>query len=177
MNGDNRECVLLRWGLVPSWSKDGKAVAINARSETAAGKPAFRTAFRKRRCLVLADGYYEWKAEGKMKRPFFFHRRDGQPLAFAGLWESWHGHDGPAETCAILTTDANDLTRAVHDRMPVILTPEAGAVWIDPDVNDPEALQSLLKPFPAEETAFHEVSRLVNNPKNNRPELILRVAG
>jgi putative SOS response-associated peptidase YedK len=176
-NGHDRECVLLRWGPVPSWSKDGKSIAINARAETAAGKPAFRSAFRKRRCLVLADGYYEWKAEGKVKRPFFFHRRDGQPFAFAGLWECWHVPDGPAETCAILTTDANELTRVVHDRMPVILTPETGAVWIDPDVSDPEALQGLLRPFPAEETAFHEVSRLVNNPRNNRPELILPVAG
>jgi putative SOS response-associated peptidase YedK len=177
MNGDERKCVLLRWGLIPSWSKDGKSVAINARSETVAGKPACRAAFRKHRCLVLADGYYEWKAERKVKRLFFFHRRDGQLFPFAGLWESWHGPDAPAETCAILTTDANELTRPVQDRMPVILTPETGAVWIDPDVNDPAALQGLLKPFPAEETAFHEVSRLVNNPRNDRPELILPIAG
>src|SRR5262249_26482705 len=123
------------------------------------------------------DGYYEWKADGKVKRPFFFHRRDDKPFAFAGLWECWHGPDGPAETCAILTTEANALTRPVHDRMPVILTPEDGAAWIDPDVDDPQALQGLLKPLPADEIAFHEVSRLVNTPRNNRPELIVPIAG
>jgi putative SOS response-associated peptidase YedK len=177
MNGDEREGVLLSWGLVPSWSKDGKALSINARADTVASKPAFRSAFRKRRCLVLADGYFEWKTEGKVKRPFFFHLRDGQPFAFAGLWERWQGPDEPVETCALITTEANELTRQVHDRMPVILNPKTAALWLDAGVEDAQALQQLLRPYPAGGMAFHEVSRAVNNPRNNRPDLILPVAG
>jgi putative SOS response-associated peptidase YedK len=146
MNGDDREAVLLRWGLVPSWSKDGKALAINARADTVASKPAFRTAFRKRRCLVLADGYYEWKTEGNAKRPFYFHLRDDQPFAFAGLWERWQGPGDPVETCALITTEANELTRPVHDRMPVMLNAKTAALWLDPDVDDAQVLQELLRP-------------------------------
>jgi putative SOS response-associated peptidase YedK len=177
MNGDEREGVLLSWGLVPSWSKDGKALSINARADTVASKPAFRSAFRKRRCLVLADGYFEWKTEGKVKRPFFFHLRDDRPFAFAGLWERWQGPDQPVETCTLITTDANELTRQVHDRMPVILNPKTAAVWLDQGVDDAQVLQELLKPYPPKEMAFHEVSKAVNNPRNNRPDLILPVAG
>ena len=131
-----REGVAMRWGLIPSWAKDKKSPQINARSETAATKPMFRSAFKKRRCLILADGYFEWKAMGKLKQPFLYALKDGKPFAFAGLWETWHGDGEPLETCAILTTAANDLARQVHDRMPVILTGEQAFAWIDPGIDD-----------------------------------------
>jgi putative SOS response-associated peptidase YedK len=177
MIGDEREGVLLSWGLVPSWSKDGKALPINARADTVASKPAFRSAFRKRRCIVLADGYFEWKTEGKVNRPFFFHLLDDLPFAIAGMWERWQGPDEPVETCALITTEANELTRPVHDRMPVILNPKTAAVWLDAGVEDAQVLQELLKPYPPKEMAFHEVSKAVNNPRNNRPDLFLPIAG
>ena len=122
IEGEAKACVVLRWGLIPSWAKDKKMAQINARADTAAEKPMFRSAFKKRRCLIFADGYYEWKTIGKQKQPFFFRLKDDGPFAFAGLWETWKGEGEPLETCTILTTDANDLTKAVHDRMPVILT-------------------------------------------------------
>jgi putative SOS response-associated peptidase YedK len=117
-----REGVVMRWGLIPSWVKDKKMAQINARADTAAEKPMFRSAFKKRRCLILANGYYEWKTTGKQKQPFYFRLKDEQPFTFAGLWETWHGDAEPLETCAILTTDANDMAKEVHNRMPVILT-------------------------------------------------------
>jgi putative SOS response-associated peptidase YedK len=169
---DRREGVLLRWGLIPFWSKDGKASFINARSETVLEKPAFRNAFHKRRCLVPADGYFEWKAEGKAKRPFYFHLRDGRSFAFAGLWDCWRGPDGPVESCAVLTTQANELSRPVHDRMPVILAPRACELWLDPEVDDPATLRALLQPYPAEAMDAYPVSPLVNSPRNDRPECI-----
>jgi putative SOS response-associated peptidase YedK len=149
----NREFQGLRWGLVPSWAKDpaiGNRM-INARSETAATKPAFRKALRERRCLILADGFYEWKREGARKQPYYLTLRDGQPFAFAGLWDRWHPPEGASrETCAILTTAANDLVRSVHDRMPVILPPEAYDGWLDTTVRDADHVQALLTPYPAE---------------------------
>src|ERR1700676_4923775 len=126
-----RELVRLRWGLIPSWSKDAKMAQINARSEPAAGKPMFRTAFRKRRCLIPASGFYEWKATGgKKKQPFCIRLADDKPFAFAGLWDRWEGPDGPVESCCILTTDANELVRPIHDRMPVILDPRYFDQWL-----------------------------------------------
>src|ERR1700733_10397098 len=113
-----KACVAIRWGLIPSWAKGKKAPFINARSETVADKPAFRSAFKKRRCLILADGYYEWKALGpKQKQPCFFRLRSGKPIAFAGIWELWKDESEPLESCAIITTEANELSRTVHDRM------------------------------------------------------------
>jgi putative SOS response-associated peptidase YedK len=141
-----REAVSLRWGLVPSWSKDGKAPLINASSETVADKPAFRSAFRKRRCLVPADGFYEWQLLPGRKQPFLFRRHDGGPFAIAGLWESWQGPDArPLETCALLTTEANAVVRPVHDRMPVLVSPSDFDRWLAPDATLADLLP-LLRP-------------------------------
>jgi len=170
----------LRWGLVPSWAKDPKIGdrLINARAESLAAKPAYRTAFAKRRCLIPADGFYEWQARPgqKRKQPMFVHRRDGEPMAFAGLWEAWRdpeqGEDADwLRTCAIVTTTANDLLAPIHDRMPVILPESAWDTWLDPDP-DSRALQSLLVPAPAELVVAYPVSPLVNSAKHDGPELV-----
>jgi len=174
--GDQREAVLMRWGRIPFWAKDAKAAQINARSETVATKPTFRAAFKKRRCLVLADGYFEWKAEGKQKQPYYFHRPDDQPFAFAGLWECWKGPDGPVESCAIITTDANDVSRPIHDRMPVILPMAACAPWLDHDIEDLEPLSELLTPYSADEMECYPVNPIVGNVRNNSPVCIERIA-
>jgi putative SOS response-associated peptidase YedK len=172
-----RTCDLLRWGLVPSWAEHPKAIRgggwINARGETVATQPAFRSAFRKRRCLLLADGYYEWKATGaKTKQPFFIHRPDNGVFAYAGLWEAWRGEDGaPLETCALITTAANELTRSIHDRMPVILDEADWDQWLAAEA-DPARLQSLLQPLPSDRLVAEPVSTLVNNPRNDRPECV-----
>ena len=146
-----RQFVLLHWGLVPSWAKDpaiGNRM-INARAETVADKPSFRRALRRRRCLIVADGFYEWQKVGKRRQPMFIHMRDDRPLAFAGLWEAWEGADHSAlESCTILTTAANDLVRPIHDRMPVIVAPEDYGRWLDPAVQKPEPILPLLRPLP-----------------------------
>jgi putative SOS response-associated peptidase YedK len=160
-----RELVVCQWGLVPSWSKDGKGF-INARAETAHDKPAFRGAFARRRCLVPADGWYEWKAEGKRKQPYFFGPADGRPLAFAGLWEAGRA-GGALDTCAILTTCASELAAPVHDRMPVILPPEAYAAWLDHGNGDAVSLRGWLRPFPAGALFIRRVGTLVNSPRND----------
>ncbi len=167
----SRRLEVLKWGFVPSWAKDpaGGDRMINARSETAAEKPSFRKAMRERRCLILADGFYEWKKTGGGKQPFHIKMEDGRPFAFAGLWESW-GRDGETiRSCTILTTGANDLVREVHDRMPVILPRDAYAPWLDPGTRDPEPLLSLLVPFPPEAMTAYPVSRAVNSPSNDGP--------
>lgn len=163
-----RQGVWLRWGLVPSWSKDaaGGQQLINARSETAAQKPSFRSAFRQRRCLIVADGFYEWKKAGGQKQPFFIHRRDDRPFAFAGLWEQWQQGESPLESCTILTTAANDLMRPLHERMPVILSAESCALWLDPET-PPEVLQSLLEPGPTPDFELRPVSEYVNSPRHD----------
>jgi putative SOS response-associated peptidase YedK len=161
-----RAATFFCWGLVPFWSKDGRAF-INARAETVADKPAFKAAFKYRRCLIPADGYYEWKANGKHKRPYYFRLRDGRPFVFAGLWDTWQD----VETCAIITTEANDLQKPVHDRMPLIVPWEFRDVWLDPAV-EPAALKSLLRPYPAEAMTCHPVSTLVNSPRNDDPRCI-----
>jgi putative SOS response-associated peptidase YedK len=171
---DHRECVLLRWGMIPFWAKDKKTNFINARAETVVEKPAFRNALNKRRCLVLADGYYEWRTEGKTKVPFYFHLGDDQPFAFAGLWDCWKGGGEPIESCTIITTEANDLTRPVHERMPVMLTRHACDLWLDREIDDRAVLQELLKPYPSDAMECYAVSPLVNNPRNNSPECIAR---
>ncbi len=170
-----REMVMLQWGLIPFWAKDPKIGArlINARSETAAEKPSFRTAFRRRRCLVLADGFYEWQKQNGTKQPFFIRLRDARPFAFAGLWERWQGPDSDLiESCTLLTTEPNDLLRLVHNRMPVILQPDDYALWLDPTVQKPELLQPLLHPFPPQEMEAYAVSRFVNSPDNDTPKCI-----
>ncbi len=174
-----RELALLRWGLIPAWAKapDTGAKMINARSETAATSPAFRAAFRRRRCLVPADGFFEWQKLDRRKQPFYMRMQDGQPFAFAGLWEHWQGKDGQViDTCTILTTDPSDLLRPIHDRMPVILDPAAYTLWLDPSVQDPERLRPLLRPYPVDRMEAYPVSQLVNSPVNDLPDCIAPLA-
>jgi putative SOS response-associated peptidase YedK len=176
--GANRECVLVRWGLVPSWAKDQKIGArmINARGETITEKPSFRAAVKTRRCIIPADGFYEWARTGEGKQPHFIHFTDGRVLAFAGLWERWHrGDSQPLETCTIITTRPNDLIAGLHDRMPVILPPERLAEWLAPKQLNPERLQDLLAPHPADEMEAYPVSTYVNSPRNEGPECIARL--
>lgn len=173
--GNVREWTWLRWGLVPGWAKDPGIGArlINARAETAAEKPAFRAALRRRRCLVAADGFYEWRRSGRAKEPFFVRMRDDRPFAFAGLWDVWEGPDHSVlETCTILTTSPNELTRPIHDRMPVILRPEAYAAWLDPATEDSAQLLDLLGPYPSEPMEAYRVSSLVNSPSHDTPRCI-----
>lgn len=176
--GSGRELVLLRWGLIPSWAKDpsiGNRM-INARSESAAQKPAFRSAIRRRRCLVPASGFYEWKRTGSGKRPYFARVRGGAPFGMAGLWERWEAADGSAvETCTILTTDANGLLAPVHDRMPAIVPPKEYGVWLDPAVTDPGRVAPLLAPFPEDQMEAWPVSARVNRPTEDDPGLIDRL--
>jgi len=171
-----RELVMLQWGLIPSWSKDTKIGyrTINARADTVATKPAFRAAFKRRRCLILADGFYEWqKLSEKHKQPYYITMQDQRPFAFAGLWEHWDGNGGSLiESCTIITTDANDKMAELHDRMPVILAADDYDLWLDPKVEDKETLQPLLKPCPDAWLAFQPVSTRVNNPRNDAPECI-----
>jgi len=170
-----RQFKMLRWGLIPSWAKDTKmgAKLINARAETVREKPAFRAAFKKRRCLVLADGFYEWQTQDGSKQPFYFRVEDGKPFAFAGLWERWEKGEGEAiESCTILTTEANELMRTIHHRMPVILHPKDYEQWLEKEMGNPDILQSFLQPYPSEQMTNYPVSTKVNNPKNDRPECI-----
>lgn len=170
-----RELVLLRWGPVPSWAKDPSVGArmINARSETAAEKPAFRTALRQRRCLIPADGFYEWQAAAGGKQPYHIRLADGGLMAFAGLYEHWKAPDGEwLHTCTILTTEANALMRPLHDRMPVILAPEHYSMWLDPGLRDAGPLQPLLAPYPPELMAATPVSKAVNRVSNDGPDLL-----
>jgi putative SOS response-associated peptidase YedK len=174
-----RELVALRWGLIPFWARDAKIGnrLINARAETVAAKPAFRQAFRKRRCLVLADGFYEWQKTADGKQPWFISLAGGGPCALAGLWESWRGDDAaPLETCSIITTRPNELMARLHDRMPAILLDAAVDRWLDPAA-DAAALTDLLAPIPDHRLAAAPVSRRVNSPANDGPELIEAVAG
>jgi len=174
--GDGRrEMVLLRWGLIPSWAKDPSVGSkmINARSETITERPAFRVAFRRRRCLVPADGFYEWRREDGKKQPYHITLADHRPFAVAGLWERWKAPTGDVvESCTLLTTDANDLVRPLHDRMPVILAPADYALWLDPDVTDPILPEQLLHPFPPAAMALRPVSTRVNSVRNDDPGCI-----
>lgn len=170
------------WGLIPSWAKDpaiGNRM-INARAETLAEKPSFRTALTRRRCLIPADGFYEWQAapDGAKggKTPTYLHRRDSGLFAFAGLWDEWHAPDGsPLRSCTIITTTPNAVASRIHDRMPVILRPDDEAFWLDPAVTDTRELLPLLVPSPAEDMEAYPVSRRVNVPVSDDPELIAAV--
>ena len=170
-----------RWGLIPPWAKDPKIGnrMINARAETLSEKPSFRNAYRRRRCLVLADGYYEWRKEpgGGAKTPFYIRMTSEEPFAFAGLWEAWRpaGEVEPVLSCSIITCPANELLEPIHHRMPVILDQEAYDLWLDTVECAPATLNHLLTPYPAEEMMTFAVSRLVNQPKNDSPECILPV--
>jgi putative SOS response-associated peptidase YedK len=173
-----RELGLLHWGLIPSWAKDKKIASklINARAETVAEKPSFRSAFTKRRCLILADGFYEWqKLEGGKKQPHYIHRQDDMPFAFAGLWESWNGEGEAVESCTIITTSANEVMQPLHDRMPVILSGKDYDLWLDPAFKDKAALQELLKPCPVDWLEAYPVSTRVNSPKHDEAACLERV--
>lgn len=170
-----RRFAWLRWGLIPSWAKDpaiGNRM-INARAETLAEKPAFRAAFRRRRCLIAADGFYEWTTEQGRKQPYRITLKDGAPFGFAGLWERWDGPggDGAVESCTIVTTEANERLRAIHPRMPVILAPESFDTWLDPATSTAEA-QGLLRPAPAAWFTAYRVSPKINSPANDDLALI-----
>ena len=175
---EERKLEMLRWGLIPSWADD-PAVGnrmINARSETVAEKPSFRTAFRKRRCLILADGFYEWQKTNGGKQPYYIRMKNGSPFAFAGLWESWDKYGGEIRSCTILTTDANEMVREVHHRMPVILPPETYDLWLDPDMWETEPLLDLLRPYPDDGMEAYPVSRFVNSPSNDDERCVESVA-
>ncbi|WP_017301827.1 SOS response-associated peptidase [Nodosilinea nodulosa] len=168
----------LQWGLIPSWAKDPAIGSrmINARAETVAEKPSFRAAFKRRRCLILADGFYEWQRTGdrKPKQPHYIFLKEHQPFAFAGLWEHWSDPvgGGELETCTILTTDPNSLMEPIHNRMPVILPAADYAAWLDPDFAQPQALQAMLRPYEAEAMERYPVSTVVNKPQNDSPDCI-----
>ena len=167
----------MRWGLVPSWADDpaiGNRM-INARRESLADKPAFRDAFTRRRCLVLADGFYEWKRDGKRSLPYYYHRRDRRPFAFAGLWERWKQPDGAwLLSCAVITGEPNPLVAPIHDRMPVIIEPSDYARWLAPGAVAPEVLDELLHPAPPEPYELYPVSPLVNSPENDSPQCVVQ---
>lgn len=170
-----RQFQLLRWGLIPAWAKDATMGSrlINARAETVAEKPSFRSAFRHRRCLVIADGFYEWRRQDGKKQPFYFRMQNQQPFAFAGLWEHWQDPKGEAiDSCTILTTEANELLQQIHERMPVILNPKDYDLWLDPTVQKLEQLQQLLQPYSSTVMTSYPVSTKVNKPTNDTPELI-----
>jgi putative SOS response-associated peptidase YedK len=172
---DGREMSFLKWGLIPSWAKDSSMGArlINARSETVMEKPSFREAFKRRRLLIPADGFYEWQRTEGRKQPFFFHMRDDSPFGFAGLWDKWESEDGEViESCTILTTEANEVLRPVHDRMPVILYPEDYELWLDDDARKADLRRELLRPFPASEMSAYPVSTLINNTRNQGAGLL-----
>jgi putative SOS response-associated peptidase YedK len=164
-----KELAFLRWGLIPAWADDpsiGNRL-INARSETAATKPSFRKAFRSRRCLVVADGFYEWQKTDGRKQPSFIGLKSDRPFGLAGLWERWEKGEGPVESCTILTTDANPLMQPIHERMPVIVPADQYDFWLDPRCQDSEKLANLLRPYPSQDMLAYRVSTLVNNPKND----------
>ena len=174
VGGDERRAGFMRWGLVPHWSKDLKIGSrmINARAETVAEKPSFRSSLRRRRCLVLADGFYEWQRNGEAKRPMRIVMRSGEPFAFAGIWSVWKDAEGNRiPTCAIITTTANDTLRPIHERMPVVLPRDSESFWLDPALEDPAAITSVLTPAANDAMEAFEVSTLVNKVANNRPEV------
>ena len=174
----DRGMTALRWGLVPIWAKNPKEGArmINARSESVATKPAFRNAIKTRRCLVPADGYFEWVREGKQKRPYWIRRQDERPFLMAGLWEQWRDKtveiSEPLESFAILTTTANSLTANIHDRMPVILSPNDYDSWLNPELQDIEELSYMFAPFDSSEMRVDSVSTRVNSVHNDDPQCI-----
>ena len=177
--GDGRELAMLHWGLVPSWAKDLKIGnrLVNARAETIAEKPAFRSAFRRRRCLIPADGFYEWQVQGRAKQPYLSRFRDRRLFCFAGLWEHWPKGEPQVESCTIITTDANPLMSTLHDRMPVIVSPSDYALWLDPAIEEPERLSPLLRPWAGDDLEALAVSTLVNNPRHESPQCIEPLEG
>ncbi len=179
LNNGVKQLVAMRWGLVPFWATDPKIASkhINARAETLTVKPAFKDAFKRRRCLVVADGFFEWQKQGATKIPLFIHLEPERPFGFAGLYEIWTPPLGEKlVTCTIITTEANELVRPIHDRMPVILPKEAEDFWLDSAVEDHMRLLDLLQPYQASDMSAFTVSKLVNSVKNNSPECIQPVS-
>ena len=175
VGGDQRRGGFMRWGLIPHWAKDPSIGArmINARAETVAERPTFRDALRRRRCLVLADGFYEWHKSATGRTPMRIVMRSGEPFAFAGLWAVWRdAHGNRVPSCTIITTAANTLLAPIHERMPVVLPPGLEEFWLDRSVDDPDALASVLSPYADGALEAYEVSTLVNSAANNSPEVI-----
>lgn len=175
LENDRRVLRMMKWGLVPHWATDEKVgyKMINARAEGIDTKPSFRTAFKKRRCLVLSNGFYEWKkVDSKTKIPYLIQLKSGEPFAFAGLWEQWDKGPEPLETFTIITTENNELIEPIHNRMPVILHEKDEAIWLDPELHDVDKLKELLKPYPSGEMEMYEVSTDVNSPRNEDPSFI-----
>lgn len=173
-----RYLTTMHWGLIPSWAKDptiGNRM-INARCETVAEKPSFRKALRERRCLIVADGFYEWQQEGTSKQPVRIVLKSGESFGFAGLWDTWTSPEGEViRSCTIVTTNANEVIRPIHDRMPVILPENAEGVWLDPKIQDPAVLLPLLKPYPSDEMLVYPVGRIVNSPRIDTPECVVPI--
>ena len=170
-----RQFDLLHWGLIPVWADDPSIGSrmINARAETVGMKPAFRSAFRHRRCLIVADGFYEWQKLQRGKQPFYIRMENGGPFALAGLWECWEGADGTAiDSCTILTTEPNEVLRPLHNRMPVILYPQDYGRWLDAEIREADSLKPLLCPYSGEEITVYPVSTRVNDPANDSPACI-----
>lgn len=172
-----RELVTLHWGLILFWAKEPRIgfSTINARAETVATKPSFRHAFRQRRCLITADGFYEWRQLDGRKQPYYISLKDRQPFAFAGLWEHWEGGVEIIDSCAIIVTQANELIGTIHNRMPVILDTEDYGLWLDQAIQEPRLLNPLLRPYPAELMTAYPISTRVNNPKNDDRFLLAAV--
>jgi len=174
ISGEEYNAVQLKWGLIPFWAKDlsSTKAMINARAETVDQKPSFKKSFRHKRCLIPADGFYEWKKGEKGKRPYRITLKGGGVFAFAGLWDRWKSSQGETiDSCTIITTAPNELLESIHNRMPVIMPEEAEHIWLDPDA-DTADLKSLLNPYPSEFMESYEVSTRVNSPKNDIPEVI-----
>ncbi len=175
-----REMIQCRWGFLPRWAKDPKMAykMINARAETVADKPVFKDAFKDHRCLVIADGFYEWEHQGKFKQPVYIRLKSHTPFGFAGLYSTWCSPEGEDIcTCTIITTDANELLRPIHDRMPVIIPTDKEDLWLDPKTTEKEKLLPLLAPYPSEEMEFYRVSPVMNKPDYDSPEVINPVKG
>jgi putative SOS response-associated peptidase YedK len=173
-----REVSTVRWGLVPPWADPEKPLPMmnNARSEEVTEKPTFKSIIKNKRCLIIADGFFEWEKIGKLKQPHYFGLRGYEPFAFAGLWQTWHKGDKPVDSCTIMTTSANELVGEIHDRMPVILSPDDYDLWLDPEMQEPAKLTRLYKPFPASEMESRLVSMDVNKVANQGAELIEPIA-
>jgi putative SOS response-associated peptidase YedK len=177
-DGSENQAQMMKWGLIPFWAKDPKIGnrSINARAETVHEKPMFRQAFQKRRCLIVADGFFEWMKEGKDKVPMRITLKSGEPFGFAGLWETWKSPEEELiRSCSIVTTTPNELMAPIHDRMPVILSRKSEGLWLNPAQQDTDTLKSLLAPYIAADMEAYTVSSLVNSPRNDTPDLIARV--
>ena len=171
---DKKRLVTMRWGLIPSWAKDESigAKLINARAETILEKPSFRTPFKRGRCLLVADGFFEWQKTRNEKQPFYIHLKSGRPFAFAGLFDVWGSADERITSCTLITTEANELMKPIHERMPVILRREDADLWVTANQSEQKALLDLLQPYPSNLMEAYAVSKLVNSPRNNRPDCV-----